>query len=176
VDESEHARLGGYPQPFRKLLGIDVVDFQPLALDQTIDLRFEDGSQGRGSIWSEDIRLRGAAVVARSDDRPAITRHSFGKGTAFYLGTQPDANTMARLLDQACETAGVKATAVVPAGVEVTRRSGGGRNFLFVLNHRDAGVDVPVEEAGTNLLDGSSVNRGLLHLGPRGVAVVREGW
>ena len=176
VDESEHAHLGGYPQPFRRLLGIEVVDFQPLSLEQSIDLRFEDGGQGRGFIWSEEIRIRGAYVVARSDDRPAITRHSFGKGTAFYLGTQPDANTMARILEQASQTAGVKATADVPAGVEVTRRSSGGKNFLFVLNHRDVGVDVPVEEAGTNLLDGSSVNRGLLRLGPRGVAVIREGW
>jgi hypothetical protein len=35
---------------------------------------------------------------------------------------------------------------------------------------------VPVKEAGVNLADGSSVHPGLLHVGPRGVAVIREGW
>jgi hypothetical protein len=37
-------------------------------------------------------------------------------------------------------------------------------------------VDVPLEEAGSNLIDGSEVHRGLMRLQPRGVAVIREGW
>jgi beta-galactosidase len=176
VDAAEHIRLGGYPQPFRRLLGMQVIDFHPLAADESIDLRFSDGALGRCEIWTEDIKTEGAEVLATYDGRPAVTRHRFGKGTAFYLGTQPDAGSMARILEQACDVAGVQATADMPPGVEATRRSGGGKSFLFVLNHRDVGVDVPVKEAGVNLVDGSSVHRGLLHVGPRGVAVIREGW
>jgi beta-galactosidase len=176
VDAAEHMRLGGYPQPFRRLLGLLVIDFHPLAAGESIELRFSDGALGRCEVWSEDINTEGAQVLATYDGRPAVTRHRFGKGTAFYVGTQPDAGSMARILEQACEVAGVKPTADMPPGVEATRRSGAGRSFLFVLNHRDVGVDVPVKEAGVNLVDGSSVHPGLLHVGPRGVAVIREGW
>jgi len=37
-------------------------------------------------------------------------------------------------------------------------------------------VDVPVEEAGQNLVDRAEVHRGLIRLQPRGVAVIEEGW
>jgi beta-galactosidase len=181
VDPSDHIHLGGYPQPFRELLGVDVIDFHPLAVGQDIALTFADGTKASGDIWSENIDLRGAEVVAtfassQLAGRPAITSHRAGEGTAFYLGTQPDARAMTRVLELARTAANVGPTADVPGGVEAVRRSGRGKPFLFLLNHRDVAVDVRITEAGVNLLDGSSVHAGLLHLGPRGVAVIREGW
>ena len=181
VDPSEHIRLGGYPQPFRKMLGLDVVDFHPLAGGEEIGLRFGDGAQGRGAVWSDDIRLNGAEALATFAEtvlggRPALTRHSAGSGTVFYLGTKPDPKSMARILDMAFSAAGVTPTADAPKGVEVVRRSARGKSFVFFLNHREVGVDVPISEAGTNLIDGTPVHSGLMRLGPRDVAVIREGW
>jgi beta-galactosidase len=105
-----------------------------------------------------------------------ITRHSFGNGAAYYLGTQPEPGALARVLHMAVATAGVEPAAQVPPGVEAVRRSGRGKSFLFLLNHRDVGVDVPILEAGADLVGGGDVHPGLLHLEPRGVAVIREGW
>ncbi len=176
VDPAEHIRLGGYPQPFRELLGLEVIDFHPLSDGESIALEFTDGKQGSGQIWSDEIQLTGAETLATFAGRPMITSHRVGKGTAYYLGTQPDPKSMARLLEVAVTSAGVERTAEVPEGVEVVRRSGRGKSFLFLLNHRDVGVDVPIKVAGANLVDGAPVHPGLLHLEPRGVAVIREGW
>jgi beta-galactosidase len=181
VDPNEHIRLGGYPQPFRRMLGLEVIDFHPLAGGEDIAIDFADGTHARGTIWSEDITAAGAEVLANFAGselagRPAITRHRAGSGTAYYLGTGPDAKSMARILQMAVMDAGVKPTADVPQGVETTRRSGRGKSFLFVLNHREVAVDVPITQAGHNLIDGSEVHPGLMRLGPRGVAVIREGW
>ena len=56
VDPFEHIRLGGYPQPFRKMLGLDVVDFHPLAGGEEIGLRFGDGAQKQdGPGWDVEI-------------------------------------------------------------------------------------------------------------------------
>ena len=52
----------------------------------------------------------------------------------------------------------------------------GHRSILFLLNHRPGTVDVPLSQAGTNLVDGSQVHAGLFKLGPHGAAVIREGW
>ena len=49
-------------------------------------------------------------------------------------------------------------------------------SILFLLNHRDVAVDVPITQAGTNLVDGTQVHAGLLKIGPFGAAVIREGW
>jgi beta-galactosidase len=181
VDEFEHIRLGGYPKPFADMLGVGVTDFYPLASGEEVGLRFGDGTVGQGSVWSEEIELHGAEAIATFGEgvgagRPAITRNRFGDGTAIYVGTLPDPAALARVLKSACTTAGVAENGAMPRGVEVVRRAGKGKSILFLLNHRDVVVDVPVEEAGQNLVDRAEVHRGLIRLQPRGVAVIEEGW
>ncbi len=181
VDPDDHIRLGGYPQPFLELLGLRVVDWLPLAAGGSVDLRFADGTIGTGTLWSELIALHGAEVLATFsggvlDGKPAVTRNRFGSGEATYLGTRPDAVAVKRVLDAEFSRAEVGSAQNVPQGVEVVRRHAGGRSLLFLLNHRDVAVDVPIDEAGNNLIDGTEVHRGLMRLQPRGVAVIREGW
>ena len=167
VDGFDHIRLGGYPAPFRHLLGLRVEDFLPLSDGETVDLSFDDLPPGQGSMWSELVTLQDAGPIARFtggrlDGQPAITRNRFGQGAAYYLATRPDARSMARLLKDACAVAGVEVTAEVPQGVEAVRRAGGGGSFLFLLNHRDADAEVVTGKQA-------------VRIGPRGVAVVREG-
>ncbi|HEX7137515.1 MAG TPA: beta-galactosidase, partial [Vicinamibacterales bacterium] len=181
VDAFEHIRLGGYPKPFAEVLGISVIDFHPLASGEEVGLRFADGTVGQGSIWSEQIELRGAEAIATFGaggvaGGPAITSNRFGDGTAIYVGTRPDPAAFGRVLKSARAIAGVVDDAAMPQGIEVVRRGGRGKQIHFLLNHRDVAVDVPVEEPGRNLVDGADVHRGLIRLQPRGVAVIQEGW
>jgi beta-galactosidase len=181
ADPFEHIRLGGYPAPVRRMLGLTVIDWLPLSDGEGVKLDFADGTQGRADLWSEMIELHGAEVVAtfsgtRLDGRPAITRHASGSGLAIYLGTRLDELAMARVIRSACGDAGVEPVMEVPAGVEVVRRDMARSSILFLLNHRDVDVDVPITQAGTNLVDGAQVHAGLLRIGPFGAAVIREGW
>jgi beta-galactosidase len=181
VDPFEHIRLGGYPAPFRGMLGLTVLDWLPLVDGEEAKLDFADGTQGRADLWSELIELHGAEVLAtfagtRLDGRPAITRHAFGSGVAVYIATRLDQLAMARIIRSACGEAGVEPAMEVPAGVEVVRRHLARSSVLFLLNHRDVDVDVPITQAGTNLVDGAQVHAGLLRVGPFGAAVIREGW
>jgi beta-galactosidase len=181
VDPFEHIRLGGYPEPFRRLLGLEVVDWFPLADDEKVKIKFADGAQSQGDVWSELITPAGAEVLARFsgstlDGHPAVTSHGFGEGRAIYIGTRPERAAMARILGAAINQAGVKPALEAPPGVSTVRRSGPRSSLLFLLNHRDVQVEVPVDDPGVNLVDGTEVYRGLVHLGPRGVAVIRKGW
>jgi beta-galactosidase len=146
-----------------------------------VRLRFADGTQGRGDIWSELVAPAGAEVMAQFsgstlDGRPAVTSNRFGQGRAIYIATRPDEAAMGRILRSVSTQAGIKPVIEAPAGVEVVRRSGPRSSMLFLLNHRDVHVEVPLADPGVNLVDGSDVHRGLLRLGPRGVAIIREGW
>jgi len=136
VDAAEHIRLGGYPQPFKELLGLEVIDFRPLSDGEDIALQFANGPLARGEIWSEIIELSGAEIVATfsSSDlagRAAITSRAFGSGTAYYLGTRPDNLAMARLLQIASSRAAIAPAAEVPPGVEVVRRVAGKKPCLL---------------------------------------------
>ena len=181
VDPFDHIRLGGYPAPFASMLGLRVVDWLPLSDDDHLTVSFPDGTQGRGDLWSELIETTGADVLAtfsggRLDKHPAVTRHKFGSGSAIYVGTRLDQPAMGRVLSSVFIDAEIEPAIDVPSGVEVVRRSVPRSSILFLLNHRDGAVDVPIAKAGTNLIDGHEVHAGLLRLGPYGAAVIREGW
>jgi beta-galactosidase len=171
VDPVDAIRLGGYPGAFREVLGVRIEEFFPLKQDETVTL--SDG--GQGSLWSELLRTEGAEVLSAYADgpvsgAPATTVNRFGAGTAYYLSTRLDAESLAAVLLTACAAAGVRAPAQVPEGVEVVRRRSGDAEFLFVINHTDTEIEVDV--TGTELLTGTSVAG--LAVAAGGVAVVRE--
>ena len=179
VDENEHIRLGGYPAPFREMLGLVVEEYAPYSETQSNSFRTNDGEQFKCTLWSDIILSKGAeAVVAVFEEdyyagSPAITQNIFGKGTAWYVGTVPDKNGMDWLLEQVCKTAGVQpVSANAPAGVELLQRVNGKSSFLFLLNHSNEKVNVPFDGHGCNLLTDTDVN-GSVELEPSGVAVIQ---
>jgi len=179
VDENEHIHLGGYPAPFRDMLGVVIEEFAPYSETQSNSFRTIDGKQFKCTLWSDVIHLKGAeATVAVFEDdyyagSPAITQNIFGKGTAWYVGTVPDKDGMEWLLGQACKEAGVKAVVSnIPEGVEVLHRANGSASWLFVLNHSGENINVPIEHHGQDLLTGKQIN-GSVELEPTGVAIIQ---
>ncbi len=90
---------------------------------------------------------------------------------AWYVATQLDDPSWQSLLARVLAEAGVSPAAVVPAGVEVVRRSGDGASYLFVFDHTGEEQLVPAD--GVELLTGDTV-RGTVRVPARGAAVVRE--
>jgi beta-galactosidase len=165
VDANERVHLGGYPGPFRELLGLTVEEFWPLPAGGTIGL----GSGATGTLWSEWITLEGAEVLdtfagGDLDGRPAITRHAFGSGVVTYLGTRLE--DPATIMARALADAGVEPV-VAPAGVEVVHRG----QWQFFLNHNETEVTVPVSDGATNALTGEPLTKEQ-RLAGRGVLVV----
>jgi beta-galactosidase len=181
VDERDHILLGGYPAPFRRLLGLRVEEFDPAVPGQSNGLIVPE-LLDRGAFscerWSDVIALEGAQAVAIFErdfyaGRPAVTRHHFGQGAAYYLGTRPDDMFLRWLIDRACDEAGVARTAEAPPGVEVVRRVGKAAAYLFVLNHNAHDVQFTLTSPAYDLLGGTD-RHGTVVVGPYGVALLRE--
>ncbi|MGW0902352.1 beta-galactosidase [Streptomyces sp. NPDC002853] len=129
VDEHDRVHLGGYPAPFRELLGLRVEEFDPRP----------DGT------WSEEIRLEGAEAVRTSPTgAPTATRHPYGDGVAWYLGTRPTPKEMRELLDRVRAECGVHPVLPgLPEGVQArTRVTAAGERVHVVLDERDLSVEV----------------------------------
>lgn len=176
VDENEHIRLGGYPAPFREMLGLSVEEYAPYSDRQTNTIRTADGNQFQCTFWADVIHLKSAKALATFEQDyytggAAITHNQFGKGNAFYIGTQPERSGIAWLLSYACVTAGVQSRNL-PAGIELLQRSNGTSTWLFVLNHSNEKVTVPLEQKGKDLLTGTEAI-GSLKLEPKGVAILQ---
>jgi len=178
VDENEHIRLGGYPAPFRAMLGLTVEEYAPYPASLTNAFQTADGKLFECSFWSDVINLKNAKAIATYKQdyyagSPAITHNTYGKGNAFYVGTVPNESGMEWLIDHACKSAGVQPISVnVPAGVEILHRTNGNSSWLFILNHSNENKTVPLERNGFNLLTGKKTNDSIM-LEPTGVAVLQ---
>jgi beta-galactosidase len=177
VDENEHVVLGGYPGWLREVLGLWVEEWAILGDAQKNSVAFADGAKSEAKHWCDVIHLEGAKALATFESdffagRAAVTENAFGKGAAFYLGTKPDAAGLARVFAAAVSRAKVDAVLKTPANVEVAIREGGGKRFLFVLNHGEAAAEVALGAlGGTDLLSGIRA-AGTLTLAALGAAVI----
>ncbi|MFE0192916.1 beta-galactosidase [Streptomyces sp. NPDC058989] len=181
VDEYDRVHPGGAPAPLRELLGLRVEEFWPLDAGRTVAV--EGAYAGRADLWSEAVDLEGAEALARFADgdlagRPALTRHTYGRGTVWYLGTRPEPVLMRALLDDVRRAAGVAPVVPgLPAGVQATVREGAGGRYLFLLNHGtdtvEVGLPEPMREAlAADGARGGTVDR--VTLAARGVAVLTD--
>lgn len=103
----------------------------------------------------------------------ALTRHQYGEGTAYYLGTVvKEPEFYDALIVELLARAGVTPLVKPPVGVEVSVRSGGGKTLLFLVNHTEQELAVQVPVGGTELISGQEV-AGTVTLGVYGVAVIR---
>ncbi|MFF3335411.1 beta-galactosidase [Streptomyces sp. NPDC002888] len=176
ADENGHVFLGGYPGAFRDVLGVLTDELFPLLPGETTGLAGDVPPGATADLWSERVRLTGALAVASYADgplagHPAVTRHHHGSGTAWYLATHPDPDTLADLLHRISREADVAREHQAPAGVEVVRRRGSEADYLFLIDHTGKGAEVPAD--GVELLTDSPVT-GTVTIPPGGVAVVRE--
>ncbi|WP_166869295.1 beta-galactosidase [Salinibacterium sp. ZJ70] len=156
VDAQDRVELGGYPGKLREVLGLLVEEFAPVLPGTTLTL----GSGAAASTWAELVTPRGADVIDTFADgpvagEPALTRHTYGEGEAWYLATTPSDGDYAAIVARIARAAG--ATIMPGAGrdVEVVRRADGDRSFLFVINHGIESIDVPT--AGVELITGETL-------------------
>ena len=180
---SHWVRTGGYPGALRDVLGIRVEEFHPLHPEASATLTVTDRAPGgpahslTGQLWTERLRAEGADVLAfyaagALTGLPAITRHAFGAGTAWYLSTQLADDDLTALLRGIAAEAGVLPAAPAPPGVSLTRRRDSrGRSWLFAVNHGAATTRLPA--VGLDLIAGREI-AGAIDLPPGGVAVIRE--
>jgi len=178
VDEFDAVHPGGYAAPLRTALGLSVEEFLPLRAGDRVHLDWRGTAPATelvGDVWTDDIVLDGADVVATYVDgpaagRPAITRNAHGDGTGWYVSTRLDVDHLAVVMADAYADAGITPH-TLPGDVEVVRRHGEQADYLVVLNHGDQPVDVPAH--GTDLLTGDTVT-GSVKVGAGGYALVRE--
>lgn len=156
VDERDVIHPGPHPGALRDVLGLTVEEFTPLHKSEQVLL--DNGTTG--DVWSEIITLRGAEAVSSYLDgpgtgRPAVTRHTTGRGSAWYVSTCLAADGLDTVLSQATEDTELPARDL-PRDVEVVERVGSEGRYLFAINHTDEDATIPVAEQGTELLTGES--------------------
>ena len=163
VDQSDNVHLGGYPGPLRRLCGIWAEEIDALAPEQSNTLRFPDGTESQCKLLCDIIRTEGAETLAAYggdfyEGTPAVTKNSFGKGTVYYVGTQPDHDGIAKILDALTAGADVKPLIPDETELEVDLRTIEGREYWFIINLTGTPKSAPESFKGeTDILTGKPV-------------------
>jgi beta-galactosidase len=186
VDEDDLCFLGGFPGPLRKVLGIWMEENEVLADGQEREIRATPEALpglpevSRARHYCDVIHAEGAAVLATYGQdfyagSPAVTRNSFGKGTAYYIASRNDEAFTDGLMAGLIEQAGIRRVleAELPEGVSVRSRTDGVEEYLFVMNFNPVPRRVALEGACHDMLAGKDIT-GTVELPAYGAIVARR--
>ena len=166
VNESDNVHLGGYPGPLRALAGIWAEEIDALAPEQSNEILFTDGTKACCGLLCDILHLEGAEEIARYGSNfyagtPAVTKNAFGKGYTYYVGTVLSEDGLEKVLDLACDGAGVASVIGEETELEVTRRISDAGAIYFVMNFKDQELPLPTVFAGKkDLLSGQTMEEG----------------
>lgn len=179
VEEHDLVVTGGYPGKLRDILGIWVEESDALPEEEANSFYYK-GKKYSARIVCDLMHLEGAEGLSGYESdfymgMPVLTKNSFGKGKAYYVGTRSDEAFYKEYLKDICEELEIRPVASVPEGVEATVRENANGSFLFLLNHNEEAVMVNLEQAGTNILTGKTYREGEPMVLPKaGVAIIKR--
>ena len=180
ADETDRCIFGAYPGPLRELFGLWVEETDALYPEEKNQIIMETGEHQTYtcSFLCDRLRLESAKVIGTygSDfyaGEACVTENAYGKGKAYYLGTQPDEEFLKVFIENVCQEEGVHPTLETEEGIEVTCRENENGKFYFILNHNQAEKQVILPEGKWKNLIGKQPEDGKLHLKSRDVAVLK---
>lgn len=129
----------------------------------------------------ELVQTEGAEVLAAYDHPAwggyaAITRNSFGKGTAYYVGSMTDEKTLDRLLEEVLKTAEIKECSDAYPVIVRKGKNDYGKTIRYFLNFsgEEQNVAYQMGEA-KELLSGEKIREGSKMILPAwGVKIIEE--
>ena len=131
--------------------------------EQTNTLRFTDGTEAKCSLLCDILHLEGAQALATYGEdfyegTHAVTKNAYGKGTVYYVGTQPEAAGLDKILDGVAAAAGVERLITEDTPLEIVKRVKDGAEFWFILNLTGKPQQAPQAFAGeTDILTGATI-------------------
>jgi beta-galactosidase len=175
ADPHGSVHAGGSEPTWRELVGVWVEETDVQPPDVVNAVRFDDGLEVAASSVFEILRVEGAEVLARFQDRfyrdsPALTTNRVGDGLVMYLAS-PAPELFAAALER---FVGGTSEAPVPEGVEVVAWDGEAGRLVFGLNHGTGRAELSLPSGSwTDVLTGALLE-GKHLLEPGGLVVARS--
>ena len=166
VDQSDNVHLGGYPGPLKALTGIWVEEIDALLPEQFNHIIFKDGATKKCKLVCDLMHLEGAESIAEYGKdfyagSPAVTKHKYGSGTTYYIGTEPEKEGLEKVLGMAITDAAVKPVVEEATELEIICRKSDTCKIYFVMNFKEQEIQIPSVFVGSeNMLTGEIIKEG----------------
>lgn len=179
VDEQDRVLLGGYPNRLRDVLGLRVMEWQPLAPGHENSIRWPNRRRAiTCDFWADWIEPQDCDTLATFErsflaGAPAITRHAYGRGQAWYLASRFEEQFTRELFLDIAKQTGIHPLLKTPEGVEISLRQNDQNRWLFIINHTETPQQIDLgPHNGLDLLQRSQIS-GRIELEPFDVRILR---
>lgn len=184
TDENDRCIFGAYPGKLRKVLGLWVEETDALFPEErnSIIISKESGRlKGEYScnFLCDLLHLETAETIGEYgkdfyEGRPCVTKNDFGKGFAYYLGTEPEERFLRDFVDELCEKADIHPIFESVGKVEICVRENAKGKVIFLINQSEESAMVELgEETYEELLTGQE-RKGTIHLNSRDVVILKK--
>ncbi|MEF7611025.1 beta-galactosidase [Enterococcus casseliflavus] len=140
VNETDLLYLGGLPQPLRALLGINVLELETLFDTEHNQVVFQ-GQPFETRDYSAIIEAETAEVLGEYQadfyqGTPAITKHTFGAGTAYYLAARTNYDFFEQFYASLVRELSLAEERIAHANpaVSIQGRISPERTYFFIMN------------------------------------------
>lgn len=164
VNENDLVVTGGYPGLLKEVLGIWVEEIDALPLGVENEIKWEDKTFP-STLLCDIMHCKKAMPLATYGKEfyagtPVITKNSYGKGKAWYIGTSSTDDFFTAFVENICKQLGVESILNVSEGIEVTRRQKEGKQYTFILNHTEETKEITIDKTYVDLLNHTGYKQG----------------
>ena len=179
-DEHNLVHKRTLPGLLSPMLGIEIQEYGAITPDFDYELISDQlfNDKFTATKYIDWIIPKGAEKIAgynqwHLENYAAVTRHEFGKGTGWYVGTIAKEELFYdKLIEKLLKDANIEKFIEIPAGVEASIRQGNGNKLLFLINHTEELKSVIIPKGKSDLLNGGKTDDSI-ELGIYGVAVIK---
>lgn len=184
VDENDRCVYGEYPGKLKTILGIRVEETDALRAEEKNFMQMTEGTkftqiQYECGFLCDLLYIDTAKILAVYGKdfyrgMPCLTENVYGKGKAYYIGTEPNVGFLKDFFREICSEKGIAPLYAAQEGVEVTNRISEEADITFVINHNQekAWIDLGKEKK-KNLLNEKEMS-GKIVLSSRDVLVLQR--
>lgn len=184
ADENDRCVFGAYPGKLRDVFGIWVEEtdgLRPNESNQIVlsDPRYLSKLKYDCNFLCDVVHAESATVLGVYGEDfyegvPCITKNEYGKGEAYYIGTQPEQKFLQELIEKICIEKEIKSEFQYEEGIEITFRTSELGETIFIINHgKDKGFVDFKENEVIDLLSGD-VRSGKVYIDAGDVMLFRK--
>lgn len=188
ADENDRCIFGEYPGPLKEVLGLWVEETDALTPKESNSVIKAEHSFWKDSKENKNYSCNFLCDVIHVDTAevlgvygsdfykgtPCMTRNAYGKGAAYYIGTQPEGELLQVFTDILLREVDIKPLFKASENVEITCRATEDREVVFVINHNEEVATVDLGEDKLYNYITKETLTGVVEIGARDVLVLKK--
>ncbi len=150
------------PAGLTEVFAVNIEEVEPVFRDNKTGLSYQDGKASfdtEDDLWSELLSGSAKMLADYRDDYKAgqgvISMNRFGKGRAYYIGTDLLKEYMAVVLNSMAENAGLTKNVIIGDDkFDIVRRRLGKKDIYFIMNFNSCESEIVLPEHARDYLTG----------------------